>query len=248
MSPLRPIACALLLAATAWNTRAHAGEAPVDRLQHCRSIPDDSYQTGLFFNPDGLQTYYDRARCYQDLAVLSRDAALCARVVQRRSWFLDGSGISPGACRKRVAAQDASDIAAASRKQAPQQLREVIAERDNNGRDFSVRLRTTGGDGANLQLTLSIIDAAGREHPLRVASQPMDSAPGEVLIFIPADLLARTSGTPMDQSVRLRATLQRVLVGPDDRAIYAHAPGLLRPSSVETRFVPAALKRVVMPF
>lgn len=246
MGTIRSVANAVLFAVAACAGSARADDATTDGPSRCASIPDDRYQTGLLFNPDGMQTYYDRARCFQELAVVLRDPRLCARVVQRRSWFLDGSAISPGACRKRVAEQVRRDIAAAGRLQAPQRLRDVVVERDNNGHDFSVRVRTTGGDGMSLRLTLAIVDASGRERLLQSGPQSMTRDPEEVSVFIPAPLLARASGASMDQPVRLRATLERELASPDDRAIHAHAPGMPLRSSVETVFVPAALERVVM--
>jgi len=243
---IRSVACALLVATAACAGGARADGSAIDGQGRCLAIPAGRYQTGLLFNPDGMQTYYDRARCWQELAVVMRDAQLCARVVQRRSWFLDGSAYSPGACRKRVSEQVRRDIVAATRLQAPQQLRDVAVERDNNGRDFSVRVRTVGGDGMSLRLTLSIVDASGREHLLQSQSQSMTRNPEEVLVFIPADLLARTSGARMDQPVHLRATLEREFASPDDRAVDAHVPEMPLRSSVETEFVPAALQRVVM--
>jgi hypothetical protein len=245
LDTIRSVAFALLVAAAGCGS-ARADDSRADEPSRCASIPGDRYQTGLLFNPDGMQTYYDRARCFQELAVVLRDPRLCARVVQRRSWFLDGSAISPGACRKRVTEQIGRDADAASRLQAPQRLRDVAVERDNNGHDFSVRVRTTGGDGMSLRLTLAIVDASGQERPLQSEPQSMTRDPEEVLIFIPAPLLAKASGGHMDQPLRLRATLQRELADPDDRAVHAHAPQMPLRSSVETVFVPAALERMVM--
>jgi hypothetical protein len=213
-------------------------------MQRCAALPATRYQTGLLFNPDGFQTYYDRARCFQELAVTSRDPALCARVAERRSWFLDGSGVSAAACRTRVARQRRADMAAAQELRAPQQLRQIRMERDNNGRDFNARVRTSGGDGASLRLTLVIVDPSGRERVLHTASAPMTDQSEELSIFVPADLLARTSGPDSTRPVLLRAYLERVLSGEDDRAVHAHALGLKLRSSAETVFVPAALKRI----
>ena len=100
-----------------------ADEAPGDQAARCASITPDRYVTGLFFNPDGMQTYYDRSRCFDELAVERRDASLCARVLERHAWWLDGSQMSPGACRRRVAEQERRDIEAARRLQPPQRLR-----------------------------------------------------------------------------------------------------------------------------
>ena len=246
MDTIRSIACAVLFAVAACSGAVRAGDPEADGASRCAAIPGGRYVTGLLFNPDGMQTYYDRARCFQELAVTQRDARLCGRVVQRRSWFLDGSAISPSACRARVAEQVRRDTEAAARLLPPQRLRDVVVERDNNGRDFSVRVRTTGGDGSNLRLTLAVVDASGHERPLQSGLQPMTRNPETVSIFIPAPLLAKASGARMDRPVRLRATLQRELAGPEDRAVHAHAPGMPLRSSVETVFVPAALERVVM--
>ena len=236
------LAWAVLLAAAAHGVAA--AEAPGHSVARCASIPADRYQTGLFFNPEGMQTYYDRSRCFDELAVELRDARLCASVLERHAWLLDGSQMSPGACRQRVAAQEHRDVEAARRLRPPQQLRQVDVERDNNGRDFSVRLQTSGGDGRSLRLTLAVVDSAGHAHVIHADAQPMDDRPGDIRVFIPATRLA-SSGVPAGQPVRLRASLERVLAGPDDHAIYAHAPALPLRSVAETTFVPASLRRVV---
>ena len=236
------LAWALLLAAGASGVAAE--DAPGHSVARCASIPADRYQTGLFFNPDGMQTYYDRSRCFDDLAVELRDASLCDRVLERHAWWLDGSQVSPGACRRRVADQEHRDIEAARRLQPPQRLRQLVVERDNNGRDFSVRARTSGGDGRSLRLTLAVVDPGGHEHVIHADAQPMDDRPGEIRVFVPADRLA-ASGVPAGQPVRLRGSLERVLAGPDDRAIYRHAPAMPLRSVAETTFVPASLRRVV---
>lgn len=235
--------CALLLAAAFAGDAVAADASGATTGGHaCAAIPADRYVTGLFFNPEGMQTYYQRARCYQELAVRLRDPAVCARVEERRSWFLDGSAISPGACREAVAAQRRRDAAAATRLRPPQRLKDIAVVRDNNGRDFDVLVRTTGGDGAGLRLTLVLLDATGRPHVLHSAPQPMDDRPAELSIFIPAERIpaAAAGGT-----LRLHASLERVPADADERAVLSHAKGMALRSSAETRFVPAALRRTL---
>jgi hypothetical protein len=234
--------CALLLVGVFTGDVAAGGPEAASGLDACAAIPANSHVTGLFFNPEGMQTYYERARCYQELAVRLRDSALCARVEERRSWFLDGSAISSSACREAVAAQQRRDVATAARMRPPQHLRDIAVVRDNNGRDFDVLVRTTGGNGVGLWLTLVLIDATGRRHMLHSAPQPMDDRPAELSIFIPVE---RVPATPPGGTLRLQASLERKPADADERAVLALAKGLALRSSAETQFAPAALQRTL---
>ena len=67
--------------------------------------------TGVFIPipiPYGI-TYYYKSRCYQQLAIQTLDANLCTRVVERKSLFYDGSGVSERECRKEVAMAQEND-------------------------------------------------------------------------------------------------------------------------------------------
>lgn len=64
----------------------------------CARIHPDA-EHGLGFNPPGLQIYYLQSRCYFDVAIKTRDRALCDKVRSlSRLPFVDGSKISQKDC------------------------------------------------------------------------------------------------------------------------------------------------------
>src|SRR2546425_4233937 len=68
------------------------------RWELCRSISESAFVTGLFFNPSGTQTFFSRSLCFQKLAALEQNEALCDEVRERPSMFLNGSKISKWRC------------------------------------------------------------------------------------------------------------------------------------------------------
>lgn len=211
-------------------------------MARCAAIAPTRYQTGMIFNPDGMETHYERALCFQRLAAATRDRTLCRHVRERASWFFDGAGISPGACLRLVDRGIAEDRARARTLREPQRLESVRVARNGNGKDFDIHLRTSGGSGIGLRLSLSVIDPAGLERTLRTEAQPMDDRPGELNIFVPATTMAGALGpAPRDRPFVLRARMERSLQDPDDRRIYALAPHLRLSSTVDARFVPGGL-------
>ncbi len=65
----------------------------------CRAIPAECGPTGLLFNPDGMKTYYYRSQCYMDLALQEQKSEMCDSVLERKSFFFDGSYYSPHTCK-----------------------------------------------------------------------------------------------------------------------------------------------------
>lgn len=77
----------------------------------CASIPEHAGATGLIFNADGQQVYYERSRCFMEHALRSGDVALCDKVLERRSLLFDGSYYSVATCRRLVARARAAEAA-----------------------------------------------------------------------------------------------------------------------------------------
>lgn len=68
----------------------------------CRMTPARCGPTGLIFNPAGMQTYYYRSQCYQELAIASLNEAHCAAVMERPSLLFNGAFFSQQACLAKV--------------------------------------------------------------------------------------------------------------------------------------------------
>lgn len=207
----------------------------------CKAIPAERYYTGLIFNPDHLETGYERSQCYQALAEQLRDPELCRQAMERKSWFFDGSGISQKACKAKVAERIRQDKVAAGRAQAPQRLVGLVLNRDGNGKDIDVHIRTSGGAAMNYWLTLSVVDADGVERVVRQDWQPMDGTDAELVIFIKRESVL--AAYEPDRESILRATLERRARNLDERAIYSHLRVGDKSSTLQRRFVLSALER-----
>lgn len=227
----------LLLACIACNVLA--AEAPTE----CAGIPAHRHWTGSIFNPTGMQTGYDRSRCMLDAAVKHRDPKLCARAIERKSLFFDGSAISPNTCRQRVSQQMRNDEIAARSLQPLQRVTRLDLFLNGNGRDIDAVIQTSGGAGVGLWLKLSVQLPSGEERVLRDRLQPMDDAPGELQIWLPIAEVTKVLGSIPGEAIVVRATLARRLTTPDEVAVHSHAPHLPLSSTVTQRVMLATLPR-----
>lgn len=181
------VACPLASAAALTNDydqrRARA-------VASCEAIDAAKFQTGLLFNPDGYRSYYVRAECFQDAAVLYRDEALCAQARQRRSLFWSSWGVAPARCRELVRKGLEADRAQLEEMRrlylaAPLTIQRFQIERNGNGRDFDI-IPTFGGAYAHgYQLTFEILDPdAGRQPALLHSNGYYVSANANMRLFV----------------------------------------------------------------
>jgi hypothetical protein len=135
-------------------------------VKACEAIDAAQYQTGLAFNPAGYRSYYVRSECFQKAAVRFRDAALCARVKQRRALFSSSWGYSAGNCRTLVAAAVAADRRELEEVRRTylaghMTLRDFRIEPNGNGRDFDIVPVIAGRDPHGYTLRFAIAPAEG---------------------------------------------------------------------------------------
>lgn len=244
---IRTFAAASFIALLACAGPAGADDDPdlqqmsAQRQARCEAISSDRYFTGLIFNPEHLETGYERSKCFQALAEELRGPRLCRLAKERKSWFFDGSGISPTACKAGVAERIRQDKTQAERMQAPHQLVGLALNLDGNGRDIDVHLQASAGAAMSYWLVLSVIDAQGVERVVHQDWQPMDDTGAELMIFIKRDSLIRALDP--DRESILRVTLERRPKNLDEQAVYSHLPAGSQSSTLQRRFVLSALKR-----
>jgi len=108
----------------------------------------------------GGKTYYYRSACYMELVRRTGRAALCAKVVERRSLLGDGSHHSPKACAEVAAAyqarekQSAQELAAFKASvEGAFKIRELQVQVLPGGR-WRVEVQTEGQRMGNYQLQL----------------------------------------------------------------------------------------------
>lgn len=203
-------------------------------IAECESIKPGASRSGLIFNPSGKQIYFERSRCFLGVAVESRDARLCERVIERESWFFDGSGISPEACREAVRERIGEDRREAETITDVHQLVSASLGSSSNQRDFTLQLVTAGSHPGTYRVEIELISLKGRED-LQVESylQPLGRSPARLVRHIPREKL--DSGAARWQSeapVRLRITLTLVPSSSDSKWVLAQVDEPLSSSHV----------------
>lgn len=138
-----------------------SANAYTHHLNQCQSIPWSDYQTGMIFNPSDRQTVFRRSQCLQKMAIMFRDEVLCDRVKERKSWFFEGSGVSPQRCREQVKDKVSSDVDAAKQLGNFHKLKQVSFSLNGNGRDFDVQVETRGEAYHRYRLKIEIYSASG---------------------------------------------------------------------------------------
>ncbi len=150
------------------NSGAHAdrfAERKQQSIERCQAIDEKAYRTGMIFNPKGQVTMFERSRCFQKLAVEERDPLLCGKVVEKKSWFFDGSAISEVSCRNLVARRIEMDAQESALKDFSllHRLRSAAFARNGNGKDFNFELKTEGSMSGAYELALLFSPASGGE-------------------------------------------------------------------------------------
>lgn len=205
-------------------------------LARCEAIPADRGTTAMIFNPRDRQVVWDRSECFLALAVQSRDERLCGRVVERRSWVFDGSGVSPEACRRALEARRELDREEAARIRDPHRPVDVAIERNGNGRDFDLRVSTRGSYAHRYRLEVSLIGASGSVTLMSI-DQPLGSGAAQLVHLVRRERLdAAKAALAPDRPLGLRAALGLAATSLDERALFALAPPERRSAIVEGEF------------
>jgi len=134
-------------------------------IERCLAIDEKDYSTGMIFNPKGQVTMFERSRCFQDLAVGERDPLLCGKVIEKKSWFFDGSAISEVSCRNLAARRIEMDAREAASKDFSllHRLRSAAFARNGNGTDFDFELNTEGSMSGAYEIKVLFSQAGSGE-------------------------------------------------------------------------------------
>ncbi|MEL7547003.1 MAG: hypothetical protein AAGJ84_10155 [Pseudomonadota bacterium] len=167
-----------------------------ERVAACEAIPKTQTSDGLFFNPPGLKTYYDRSECLQKAAVDLRAPDLCSRVRERRLPFQDGSGISQTACYDGIERAIAEDTAQATEiLNAPrQQLTRLELQPYANAEKLKLLIDYGDGPSGRHQLSLTAAQPGTDARLLDTYIQPTSSGNGQLTHFIDRDLFRTALG------------------------------------------------------
>lgn len=126
----------------------------------CREMSHHTFQSWLLFNPKNLRTYYIRSDCFMKVAVRERDEDLCREVVERRSLWFDGSGVSEHACREAVRKRKDADAREAVAGD-PHRIAGVTVQRSPEEDQAEVRVRTEGSLPGTYELSYTLLNEEG---------------------------------------------------------------------------------------
>ena len=166
-------------------------------VKKCDAIDPAAYQTGLYFNPDGYRSFYLRSECFQDAAVRFRDAALCARVIERRSLLASSWGYSAAHCRETVSGGIAEDRRALEAMKTEyvaghMVLRDFRVEPNGNGRDFEFIPLVAGQHGHGYALQIEIVSSERTRPPVLIhASSYFVDGTSNLRIYLRSDEIQR---------------------------------------------------------
>lgn len=180
-------------------------------VRECQAIDPAEYQSGLFFNPDGYQSYYVQSECFQRTAVQFRDQTLCSLVRRRYSFFSSSWGYSTSHCLKLVAEGTVADrniVEDIKRRysQGAMRLRDFRLEPNGNGRDFDI-IPVFGGEFAHgYILQFEILDA-NRSVLVDRSGFYLDGS-NDIRVFVRhSDLVRRFPQFTRNRPYAVRATL-----------------------------------------
>jgi hypothetical protein len=205
---------AIVLAVPAAAIAARYDDARAEAVRKCEAIDPASYQSGLFFNPDGYRSYYLRSQCLQEAAVQFRDETLCRQVRQRRALFSSSWGYSARRCRDLVKQGLQADEAELQQMKADytrlgMRLRDFRIERNGNGRDFDIIPAFEGGYAHGYRLVFEIVTKVPAAAPalLHADGYYVDTT-SQLRIFVrQSEIRARFPEFVLGTSYAVRATM-----------------------------------------
>lgn len=185
-----------------------------EAVRVCSAVAAEDYQSGLWLNPDGYRSYYERSRCFQEAAVRFRDGGLCGQVRRRRALLSSSWGYSEANCRELVAegiAADRSELVArrAAYQRAGVRLTALRIVRNGNGRDYDLLPEFSGNGGGGHRLTLQLQPPDGSPVLIHEDGYHVSGADSRLRIYLPAsDIRARYPAFAGDVAYQLIATLE----------------------------------------
>ncbi len=211
----RPLATLLLIGVvgTAVGVAFDYGDARSKAVKSCEATDPSQSESGLLFNPDGYRSYYVRSKCFQEAAVLFRDAALCEQVKERRSLVSSSWGYSPSRCRQLVTEGVAADRAALEGVKRGYvggaiKLRDFRVERNGNGRDVDIIPAFIGTYAHGYTLTFELLPNPSAEFILLHTSGYHLDEKSNLRIYIPqTDIRQRFPAFSLNHPYSVRATV-----------------------------------------
>ena len=166
-------------------------------LDICEEINSNKYQTGLWLNPEGYRSYYEKSACIQRAAIAFRALPLCNKVKRRFALFSSSWGYSKANCLDLAAKAEEKDrleLQALHQRYAagPVQLIELRLEPNGNGRDFDFIPRFSDGFEHGYQLELWLADNNHKRHLILKHGSYLHGSRDNIRLYLPrTDLLDR---------------------------------------------------------
>ena len=183
-------------------------------VNKCYAIDPSAHQSGLFFNPDGYRSYYERSRCLQNAAEMFRDETLCHDVKRRWSLFSSSWGISRRRCKELAQqglAKDVLAIESLKRTYAEEHVRLVDFSilRNGNDRDFDIVPIFDGRDSHAYTLIFDLVIPNRAPVLLHSSGFHLTGSSDRIRIYVPrAEIRKHLPEFSEHERYRVRARLE----------------------------------------
>lgn len=181
------------------------------KVINCNSIPKNKLQTFLYGNHPGVQTYYERSFCFEQLAINERKLELCDYVKEHKAkaLFLDGSDISKESCQKSVKEKIQNDKNDSKYYSGRQNIDQAFFTLDGNGKDYDFIIKTSGDKARPYKLTLELFDNEQILGTLYSGNNTFTPPTNTFRIYIKkTDLLNILKGIPLDKVYKAKLSLK----------------------------------------
>jgi len=167
---------------------------------HCEEVPAMKSHSGLWLNPEGYRSYYERSMCFQELALDFRQPRFCRLVHQRYSLFGSSWGYSEKNCSKLVQqARQQDEERLAQWRQAyrrdPVRLLGVTLRQDGNGRDFDLIPVFSAGFRFGYRFSAFLLDPSGARHEVVTQGFRLGGVEPTISLFVRRDVITRAVPT-----------------------------------------------------
>lgn len=166
-------------------------------LDNCERINSHNYQSGLWLNPDGYRSYYERSACFQRAAVLFRVIPLCKKVKRRYALFSSSWGYSKKNCLDLVSKAEEKDrlkLQALRQLYAtgPVKLTGLTVELNGNGRDYDFIPSFADGFEYGYRLEFWLTEKNLKRYLILSHGTHLQGSTNNIRLYIPrTDLLER---------------------------------------------------------
>ncbi|PIR38132.1 MAG: hypothetical protein COV35_07080 [Alphaproteobacteria bacterium CG11_big_fil_rev_8_21_14_0_20_39_49] len=140
----------------------------------CDMTPENCGVSGLFFNPDGMQAYYYKSKCYMKIAQKTLNEKYCDNVKERTSLFFDGSYFSKKSCLNKISRSKKRLDVTSANSDLTKRIETVKAKMHDKSIEVDIFL--TDGYAGKYKITASASSTVGKVNKYWILSNEITEA------------------------------------------------------------------------